>query len=115
MKVSRIIIAILLLYVLSYVVLSVNGCYQPLSVGLNGAKSYAWAPLGFYDPDHAWKNSFYAQQHPAEKTGGWRPFMWLAFLPLWELDFRCIHTEDRMWQYLIRHNLQPPPLPSLPR
>jgi hypothetical protein len=96
MKVLRIIIAILLLYVLSYVVLSVCGRYQPLSVGLANVKEYAWAPFAFYDPDHAWPRSYYAEHHPTEKTGGWSTAMMLTFYPLWLIDVGCIHTESRM-------------------
>lgn len=92
MKVLRIIIAISLLYVLPYAVLSVCGRYQPYSVGVAGVKEYAWAPFGFYDPDHAWAGSSYAVLHPAEKTGGWHLFTRLAFGPLWELDCELIHN-----------------------
>jgi hypothetical protein len=43
------VLLLLSLYVGSYVALSVNGCYEPCAIGLNGVKSYAWAPYAFMD------------------------------------------------------------------
>ena len=87
---------VILAYVLVYSVLSLCGKYQPISVGAAGVKDYAWAPSGFYDPDHAWSGSAYAVRHPTEKTGGWSRAMMLVFFPLWYLDARYIHSESRM-------------------
>jgi hypothetical protein len=92
MKVLRVIIALLMLYVLSYAILSLCGRYQPMIVGAAGVKQYAWAPFGFYDAKHHWPRSSYAVQHPAEKTGGWRVYMMMSFGPLWWLDFHYIHS-----------------------
>jgi len=87
---------VILAYVLVYSILSLCGKYQPISVGAAGVKDYAWAPSGFYDPNHAWPGSAYAVRHPTEKTGGWSRAMMLVFFPLWYLDARYIHSESRM-------------------
>ena len=87
---------VFLAYGLIYSVLSLCGKYQPISVGAAGVKDYAWAPLGFYDADHAWPRSAYAVRHPTEKTGGWSTAMMLMFYPLWYSDARYIHSENRM-------------------
>jgi hypothetical protein len=92
MKVLPVIVALLVLYVLSYAVLSLCGRYQPMSIGAAGVKQYAWAPFGFYDADHAWARSAYAVHYPTEKTGGWRNYMMWSFAPLWWLDFHYIHS-----------------------
>jgi hypothetical protein len=83
--------ALVLVYVLLYSGLSIAGRYQPISVGIDQVKGYAWAPFGFYDPDHAWRGSGYAVRHPSEKTGGWSRFMVRTFYPLWLIDARYIH------------------------
>jgi hypothetical protein len=38
-----------ILYIGSYVALSVQGVYAPHAIGPSTVKSYAWAPLGFID------------------------------------------------------------------
>ena len=83
---------IILGYVLFYSVLSWRGRYQPIAVGADHVKAYAWAPFGFYDSEHAWPHSSYAVHHPTEKTGGWRQGMLWAFAPLWLLDRQFIHS-----------------------
>jgi hypothetical protein len=75
----------------AYVLLSLNGGYQPSCVGASGVKWYEWAPFGFYDPDHAWEGSSYAVHHPTEKTGGWNRTMMWTFLPLYYVDDQFIH------------------------
>jgi hypothetical protein len=80
-------------YVIAYAILSANGRYQPLAFGLNGVKGYAWAPWGFYDPDHPWENSVAARKNPGAKTGGWNTKMIYFFMPLWELDRFFIHDQ----------------------
>ncbi len=92
---GKILGGLVLIYVLVYSALSIFGCYQPLSVGTFEVKEFAWAPFGFYDPDHAWKGSSYAVHHPTEKTGGWHGTLTWAFLPLWTLDCGFIHTGPR--------------------
>jgi hypothetical protein len=92
MKALRIISAVLLIYILTYAVLSLCGRYQPISVGIDHVEAYSWAPFGFYDADHAWSGSVYAVQHPTAKTGGWSRFVTLTFYPLWELDTHFIHS-----------------------
>ena len=89
--VSRLCAFLLMAYILAYAILSLNGRYEPEFVGLAGVKSYAWAPYGFYDADHAWKGSLYARQHPEERTGGWRNSIIMVFGPLWIVDIHFIH------------------------
>src|ERR1017187_5633412 len=79
-----------LVYVFVYLGLSMAGRYQPISVGIDHVEVYAWAPFGFYDPDHAWRGSVYAVRHPTEKTGGWGRLMFI-FQPLWLIDARYVH------------------------
>jgi hypothetical protein len=86
-------VALFVVYVLIYVVFSVNGQYQPFNVGANGVKAHAWAPLGFYDPNHPWKRSMTAQENPGMKTGGWSEFMLIIFYPLWNIDIRHFHDK----------------------
>jgi hypothetical protein len=86
-------VVLLVVYILIYVVLSINGKYQPLFVGANGVKEHAWAPLGFYDPDHPWKGSGTALDNPGMKTGGWNEFMLIFFYPLWNIDIRHFHDK----------------------
>ncbi|MGH7992202.1 MAG: hypothetical protein ACREDQ_01690 [Limisphaerales bacterium] len=80
-----------LIYVLLYSSLSIFGRYQPISVGTFGVEEFAWAPFGFYDPDHAWDGSSYAIHHPTEKTGGWHKIIMWTFVPMWVLDCQFIH------------------------
>ena len=91
MKALRIIVVILLLYVLSYSILSVCGRYQPDSYDLRGPMHHSWAPFGFYDPDHPWPGSLDAVRHPSEQTGGWSQPMTWGFLLLWQFDNHFVH------------------------
>jgi len=88
---SKIFGGLMLVYILLYSGLSIFGRYQPFTVGTFGVERYEWAPFGFYDPDDPWEGSSYAVHHPAEKPGGWRTYMMLAFFPLWGLDNNFIH------------------------
>lgn len=63
-------------YILSYLVLSLQGRYEPSAIGLNGVKWYQWAPSGFVT-DFRWNRSM--------STG---------FLPLHFLDTKLWHTAD---------------------
>jgi hypothetical protein len=63
------------LYVLGYLALSVGGCYEPASWGLNGVKSYSWAPQGFV--------------HDLE----WNAGPMRTFLPLYYLDTHLWHRD----------------------
>lgn len=91
--ISRCCAALLLVYVLTYVALSLAGRYQPGGVGAHGVKWYDWAPYGFFDPTHPWKGSLRAREHPTEKTGGWRSYIMTVFIPLWFYDIHCFHNE----------------------
>ena len=87
----KIFCGLVVVYVLAYSGFSVFGRYQPIAVGTFGVEEFAWAPFGFYDPDHAWEGSSYAAHHPTEKTGGWHRAMMWTFVPLWMLDCQFIH------------------------
>ena len=63
-------------YVGSYLSRSMQGRYEPASIGLNGVKSYAWAPKGFVT-DFKWNH----------------PFMRVYFIPYY-LDSQLWHTSD---------------------
>jgi hypothetical protein len=89
----KIFCGLVIVYVLAYSGLSVFGRYQPIAVGTFGVEEFAWAPFGFYDPDHAWEGSSYAAHHPAEKTGGWHDSMLITFFPVWMLDCQFIHRK----------------------
>ena len=69
-------VALLVIYVGTYLRLSVTGRYEPASIGLNGVKSYAWAPAGFVT-DYKWNSA------PE-----------LIFVPLYALDISFWHTYD---------------------
>ncbi len=72
--------ALLGLYVGSYAVLSSHGQYVPGGWGLGWVKWYVWAPYGFVSG-------------PAGT--GQRRFIQTVYLPLWQVDWRLIHTSDR--------------------
>ena|ERR1043165_4870639 len=86
-----VLVSIVMLYVLVYTVLSANGQYQPEIVGVSDVKTYGWAPLGFYDANHPWKNSVAAQKSKATVYGGWNRFMVIIFYPLFYLDHTWLH------------------------
>lgn len=90
---GKVVCGVVILYVLIYSVLSAFGRYEPSVVSLNGV-IYAWAPLRFYDSDHPLPRSAAARRSPTQKTGGWNTFMMVTFLPLWQIDFRLIHTRS---------------------
>lgn len=70
---TAVFVALLVIYVGVYVVLSANGRYEPALLGLDHVKLYSWAPAGFVD-DYRWNSG-----------------MMRAFLPLWYLDIRLWH------------------------
>lgn len=45
--IASVVAALLGCYVCSYWLLSLNGRFEPDVIGLNGVKSYGWAPAGF--------------------------------------------------------------------
>jgi hypothetical protein len=79
-------------YILIYSTLTLNGSYQPAAYDLRGVMWYEWSPLGFYDSNHPWPNSFAAEHAKDKKTGGWNKFMMGTFFPLWILDKKCVHN-----------------------
>lgn len=74
-------------YLLTYLILSKNGAYEPAATGLNGVKWYAWAPHGFV-----------ARERPMSFR--WRPFPYYAFFPLYWLDCEHWHTEGKSYRNL---------------
>jgi hypothetical protein len=66
------------LYLLSYVCLSIAGRYEPADWGLTGPKSYAWAPLGFFN------------SHDLR----WRKYVLVFFFPLYAIDCKIWHTQN---------------------
>jgi len=70
------VIVTLVLYVVSYLWLSMNGRFEPEAIGLAGVKLYGWAPLGFV---HEYK---------------WNHSLQICFLPLWVLDAKFWHKSD---------------------
>lgn len=69
---------VLVPYVLSYVILSVFGRYEPVAIGLAGVKWYNWSPKGF--------------------TDNYRPnkFLHIFYFPLHQLDIHVWH-ESCAW------------------
>jgi hypothetical protein len=72
-----VLVALIVAYAGSYLVLSVKGCYEPALIGLGGVKQYSWAPSGFV-VGYEWK------RWPA-----------IIYLPLCVLDERLWHTPDK--------------------
>ena len=70
---------LLLIYIGSYVLLSSGGCYEPAVIGLDGVKAYDCAPRGFVD-GYVWKR-----------------WPMIIYLPLWSLDMRLWHTQEKAW------------------
>ena len=69
-------------YVFSYVSLSVAGRYEPAAWGTGGVKWYSWAPAGFV----------------RSKDLVWRRYMIVMFYPLYKLDTKLWHTEEKMFK-----------------
>lgn len=63
-------------YVGSYMWRTARGRYEPASIGLNGVKSYGWAPKGFVT-DFQWNHT-----------------LMRAYFPLYYFDNRFWHTSD---------------------
>lgn len=71
--------SLLFLYIVFYLYLSLNGRYEPETVGLNGVKSYIWAPK-YFVTDYKYNN-------------GW----FMVYFPLHQIDIRFWHTRDEMY------------------
>ena len=69
-------ILLALIYVGTYVVLSLAGRYEPAGWGSGGVKWYAWAPRGFVR-DYRWNRA-----------------LMCTFFPLYYLDTHFWHTHD---------------------
>lgn len=63
-------------YCAIYLVLTLQGRYEPAAWGLHGPKWYQWAPWGFV------------------REMRWRETLVLVFLPLWEADRFLWHTSE---------------------
>ena len=72
-----VVLVLLALYVGSYLALSANGRYEPAAIGLNGVKSYGWAPYGFV------------------KNYRWNSALIRTYLPLYAIDCNFWHTCDK--------------------
>jgi hypothetical protein len=75
--IKRIIVVLAVLYAGSYLLLSLNGRYEPGSAGPTEIKSYTWAPKGFVENFNA------------------TAFLPAFYLPLWACDCRFWHTMDK--------------------
>jgi hypothetical protein len=82
---------LLLAYIVSYVVLSLRGSYEPTVLGLGHVKHYGWIPHGF-------KHLRPLAGDPA----GWElnRRVTLFYYPLWHLDRSYWHTEAEAWRKL---------------
>ena len=98
--------SLLLVYVLCYVLLSALGQYRPMTeAGLSHWEIYpTWAPLGAFNAHPP------AGSQDAKRGGAWRGWIFHAYLWLWSLDNRFVHTrhdvyttgfrgEDGSWTY----------------
>lgn len=63
-------------YLASYLILSLQGRYEPADIGLNGVKKYAWAPRGFVSEFN------------------WDATRMQVYFPLYYCDCRFWHTSD---------------------
>jgi hypothetical protein len=70
-KFKRIILGLIItIYLGSYLLLSLQGRFEPAAIGLNGVKSYAWAPKGFVN-EFKWNNSFVIFYSPLYAIDQW--------------------------------------------
>ena len=81
----KVLCILLVAYVGVYVILSMNGSYEPDAFSLRGVIDYEWAPRGFY-AEHIQQNANGSRDH-----GGWKRIMLRTFLPLWYIDVNFIH------------------------
>jgi len=72
-------LTVLLCYISSYLIVSINGIYEPSSVGLAGIKGYHWIPYGFTSDYKA------------------RRYLFYTYFPLYMLDIRFWHTAKGRW------------------
>lgn len=79
-------VAVLCVYVLIYLGLTLGGRYEAASVGPSHVKSWGWAPYGFHD------GTF------------WRPKMMYFFAPLYVADQWCWHTDRAVIERPERRN-----------
>lgn len=71
---------VVVLYTGSYLVLTVNGRYEPAVIGTKGVKWYDWAPQGFV-------------KEYKQNTALWTT----VYRPLWVLDHWFWHTPDEAY------------------
>ena len=76
-SIMAVIVLLVAVYCGSYLYLSVQGGYEPITLGLNGRNTYAWAPKGFFEDYH------------------WNRFKIAFYAPVYGLDLRFWHTRDR--------------------
>jgi hypothetical protein len=73
-RVITVLAFLLVCYLGSYLLLTLRGRYEPVTIGLNGANAYAWAPENF---THDFR---------------WDRFKIAFYLPLYCLDAQFWHT-----------------------
>jgi hypothetical protein len=76
-RIISVIVLLVAVYCGSYLYLTVRGSYQPVTLGLNGRNTYAWAPQGFVENYH------------------WNRFKIAFYAPLYGCDLRFWHTSER--------------------
>jgi hypothetical protein len=83
-------IALPMLYVLIYTLLSFCGQYRPMAIGDQRGWNIGplWAPLGFYS-----SNPDLASSDP-EKDRRWNYGMLKAFYCLWDIDIHYVHNRQ---------------------
>ncbi len=95
-RVIAVLVLLFAAYCGSYLYLSVQGCYEPISVGLNGRNTYAWAPMGFF------------------KDSRWNRFKIAFYAPAYGLDLRFWHSRDRARSGKYRIDVPPRLVPTKP-
>jgi len=76
-RIIAVLVLLLVIYCGSYLYLTVQGGYEPITVGLNGRNIYAWSPKGFV------------------QNYRWNRFKIAFYAPIYGLDLRFWHTRDR--------------------
>jgi hypothetical protein len=76
--------ALMAIYVLAYVALSLAGQYQPSSIEYGGEMGYTWAPFGFCSDPNSTSKGQAGLAH-------WNVRMVFTFYPLWFIDTAHVH------------------------
>lgn len=76
--------ALIAIYILTYVALSLAGQYQPSSIEYGGKLGYTWAPFGFCSSPNSTSKGQSGLAH-------WNVPMVFTFYPLWFVDTVHVH------------------------